>query len=433
MRHRNTGSHWRLALIAALSCLFIGAMVGACGEDAVDNDNAGPNHTDNGDDDSCEDVDCPEGAICEDGECVPDDPCADVDCPGANEECEDGECVEFDPCEDVSCPDGEICHAGECEPSGVDEGYGCAQPFDVTGLSDGDVVIERADPTGQPSHLETDCGAGEDSPEAVFHVRADEPAIVDITIIDQHEDANPKAIEIRQDSCSDGETTGAGCSDEMNEGDSKRLIAGEGMDYYVIVEADFHNTPGEFDIEFAVESAYCAPPATQEEGTYCGEADDELLACAVHEEQEYTCGTQCIDGECEGDHCANAIPVEGSATASGDLEMPAYDSYFDFRPFPDCSAVAGAGEGPTTDGQDVVFHLPGLVAGQDVDIRASGVPTPRIGIMDECDEVFSDCIEGFADHEANWTVPEDGDYWVVFNQASPQTDTQFEYSVEVLE
>ena len=80
---------------------------------------------DPGPDDPCKGVECPEGEICKDGECVPDpdfNPCEGVECP-EGEICEDGQCVEdpnYDLCKDVECPDGSTgagpaqCVEGDC-------------------------------------------------------------------------------------------------------------------------------------------------------------------------------------------------------------------------------------------------------------------------------------------------------------------------------
>ncbi len=64
--------------------------------------------------DLCEDVDCPGGELCVEGDCVPDDcrahGCAD------GEVCVGGECQE-DPCVGVECVEGEFCRDGECAKS----------------------------------------------------------------------------------------------------------------------------------------------------------------------------------------------------------------------------------------------------------------------------------------------------------------------------
>ena len=72
---------------------------------------------DQGDNKSCDDVECGADEICEKGECVPNevDPCKDVSC-NPNQHCENGECVpnEVDLCKDVSCDPNQHCEKGEC-------------------------------------------------------------------------------------------------------------------------------------------------------------------------------------------------------------------------------------------------------------------------------------------------------------------------------
>jgi hypothetical protein len=60
-------------------------------------------------DETCVDVRCDTGQVCEGGSCV--DPCAGVACPYGSL-CELGHCV--DPCRDVTCPSGRVCEQGLC-------------------------------------------------------------------------------------------------------------------------------------------------------------------------------------------------------------------------------------------------------------------------------------------------------------------------------
>ncbi len=75
-------------------------------------------------DPACQDVDCAQGQICRNGDCV--DPCQGVICPYA-QECRAGRCV--DPCAGVSCGENQACVEGAClttcECSGCPAGEFC--------------------------------------------------------------------------------------------------------------------------------------------------------------------------------------------------------------------------------------------------------------------------------------------------------------------
>lgn len=75
-------------------------------------------------DPKCEDVECAEGEICRDGNCV--DPCAGVVCP-YQQECRAGRCV--DPCAGMDCGENQACVQGAClttcECSGCPQGEYC--------------------------------------------------------------------------------------------------------------------------------------------------------------------------------------------------------------------------------------------------------------------------------------------------------------------
>ena len=77
--------------------------------------------------------DCPEGQVCQNGDCVTPEPepCeADEDCP-EGQVCENGECItpEPEPCEtDEDCPEGQVCEDGECvepEPAACEADEEC--------------------------------------------------------------------------------------------------------------------------------------------------------------------------------------------------------------------------------------------------------------------------------------------------------------------
>jgi hypothetical protein len=72
----------------------------------------------------CADKECPEGQVCEAGQCI--DGCMDVVCP-YGQVCRIGVCV--DPCANVECDDGYSCHLGvcvDCDCGGCEAGESCS-------------------------------------------------------------------------------------------------------------------------------------------------------------------------------------------------------------------------------------------------------------------------------------------------------------------
>lgn len=359
--------------------------------------------------------------------------CDQVDCP-ADEVCEEGECV--DPCEEVSCPEGEICYQGDCELE-ADTGYSCADPFELGEIEPGDSETFEVDASGQPNLLQTSCADGTDSSEAVFRVDVDGPSKVNFAVTDS-EDVTARVMEVRRDDCSDdAELHRFGCQ-SLHGGDETELIVDEDTELFIVVQADDGTTPGAFTVEASVEEALCAPPVIEEGGTYCGAEDRELIACFVDEEKTYECGHDCIDGRCAGDSCVNAIEVNSSITVEGEIMNPAYTSNFQFEPFPDCSDISDL-TGPNTDGQDVVFYLPDLIAGDEVVVDNHGSDhhmemNNLLGILDECDEEMPDCVAGVRpddDGKMIWPVEEDGDYYAVVNLETPTQSGDFSYTVDI--
>ena len=324
-----------------------------------------------------------------------------------------------DPCADVECAADEVCFEGQCEPA-ADPGYGCHEPTDIGELSADDSQEVTADATGQPNVVSTTCGSEhEESPQAVFSFTVDEPMEIDISIEDS---TDPLVIEIREDSCRDEEAA-TSCDNAFEQ----THYAIPGVTYYVVVEPVSQWNLGEFTLSFETSGLVCAPP-----GAWSCDDDIRVQCFAGVEERTYECGADCVDGECLGEGCHNPIEVTGSITVEGDVS--AYDSSgrFDFSDSPACSTQGTSG--PTTSGQDLLFSLPGLLEGQTVIVDALDSPTINaIGILDECDEENTQCIAGNdTDQLMEWTVPADGDYFVVVNQFAT-SNGRFIYSVEIVD
>ena len=220
--------------IAIMLCAMLALTAAGCDEGSGD---ATPQNFSSGNDGDNDDNDA--------------DPCDDVEC-GDDEYCEDGECLaeESDPCDGVECPDGEVCFEGDCQLE-ADTGYACADPFDLTGLSDGHQETVTADTTGQPNLLMTDCAdeSSSDSGDAVFHVTVDEPGFVEFEFTDAGE--NPMVAEVRQGSC--GEADPDATCETLSEGSSVRFLAEEDTDYFIVVQARHDSTTGEFSADLSSE------------------------------------------------------------------------------------------------------------------------------------------------------------------------------------
>ncbi|RAL20577.1 hypothetical protein DL240_16195 [Lujinxingia litoralis] len=387
----------RWVLIAALA---LALPLGACGEDpppkTIDTIDAGP--------DGGEDTD---SGSPEDG--GGDD--ADTD----TETDTDGGDPPDDLCEDVSCEAGEICVAGACEPE-PEEGFSCAAPHEIGALDLNATTTLSANPDGQPNTLKTRCSRADHdtSPEAVYSFEVTEAA----RVVAELTDFGPGLImELREDNCSDAEAPGW-CS----EPNRKEFFAYPGTEYFLIVEARRDFSVGEFTLELTTEALVCDAP-----GTYSCEGDNRVLCFNGEEERPFACGTGCDAGVCLGDTCANAREVTASATFEGDFS--AFSSSINLEGSPSCSSAGTAG--PITPGQEIIFALPGLSAGQTVEIDASGDEASSvIGIMSSCEATPScvmatDTLETFT-----FVAPAAGDYFVIVDTFSPR-EGMFNIAIDI--
>jgi len=114
------------------------------------------------------DADCPEGYVCEDGECVPEPECrTDSDCPEGYE-CKNGECVpeELECTDDAHCADDEYCEDNECKPVTGQCGY--AQDHEWVTYACGREAGCPDCPEGKVCENRKCVATGLDCPESVF-------------------------------------------------------------------------------------------------------------------------------------------------------------------------------------------------------------------------------------------------------------------------
>lgn len=323
-----------------------------------------------------------------------------------------------DLCKDVECGEDEVCVEGTCDTL-TDEGYECATPFELGELKKGARKIQVDELLGQPNQLSTQCAVDDQSPEAVFSFTVQEPSQIKIRFPDSE---FALVAELREGLCRSEE--GAQWCVGL---EGEDFIAEPDTAYFLVVEARSGWNVGNFTVEFDVEpyDPVCLPA-----GSWRCDGDTRVQCYASIEERQYDCGVGgCQNNECLGDGCHNPIEVRGAMTFSGDVS--AFTSRFNFKDSPSCSSSSDE-TGPTTAGQDMVFYLPDLIAGQTVHIRALDSPTVNVlALLEDCNETSPVCIAGDDETmEMEWEVTKDGGFYVVIDQFH-STSGGFNYSIDI--
>jgi hypothetical protein len=299
----------------------------------------------------------------------------------------------------------------------VDEGFGCANPFDLGVLSGTEIRDYEANPAGQPNLLNTTCSEDDHSAQAVYKFQVEEPIRMSSRIVGS---SQILVQELRVGSCTTAtEEVVQFCSINRQE-----WTAMPGQDYFIIIEARVGDPEGDeavgesglisnFDFELTTEEFVCFPAG---EKTCVG---DDIEFCAGGDEIRTTpCGTGCQNGECLGDSCANPLEVNGSVSV--DVELSSYSNTNNFQESPSGTSSGATGSGTNTTGQDLVFFLPGLSGGQTVEVVADS--TFVIGVMESCGAATPSCVAGNdLDGELSWEVEEAGDYYVVVDRFLPSS------------
>ena len=294
-------------------------------------------------------------------------------------------------------------------------------------------------PAGQPelpNGTGTQCG-GQLAPERVFEFQVDKPARLTATL--RPKDNTAWVLETRRGACTDAQTLF--CSANVN---AYTIALEPGRTYYLVAEPQRQDAAGEFELDLKLTPLVCLPVG----GTTCAGADVALCEAGGERQTTYTCGAPCSMNHCGADLCANAVTVSaGTFRLSG--QAKAYKNSLNFKDATRCvnpdTLILPEFEEPIpqpgspgnidTPGQDVVFRLPGLRRGQKLTVDASNdvgdQADSAIFVLNSCDVM--DCRVGLdiGDKLTQWSVPEDGDYFVVVDRVrSSDADIAVQITIE---
>lgn len=392
----NSATKTRFAVVVSILLLVFAAVLGGCTDDEEPGDGFG-NDVDQQDTDTDDE-----------------DPDAGEDADDVDEDT-DGDDVVDGPCRGVECEDDEFCEDGVCIESG--HGYACQDAIELD-LDEAGTETVSADPREAPIDVPTNCSAA-DGPQTVFEISVDTTTRL-TTSIPEFDFATPPVKELRASHCDDPVAADSDYGDDGCSINSQNFIVEPDDEYYLIVRPDPDELIGEFDLEVEVEPLVCEPGERSCE-------DGDVHRCAGGDELvEHPCVDGCTDGQCVGDGCANPIVLEGDISFTA--EMDSFHNNLDFSNSPACSTLGA--EGPDTDGQDIVFSLPDLTEGQTVHASSPGGHY-RIGIMEDCSEASTQCVDGNStDEEFEWTVDTAGDYYLAFNRSTTSSESA-EFSIDI--
>ena len=210
---------------------------------------------------------------------------------------------------------------------------------------------------------------------------------------------------------------------------------------HTLVAEPTTNSRGAIEVEVTFEPLACLPIGSAR----CGDAPNSLMVCAQagRVEEEASCGAPCEEGVCGADTCEGAVVVESFPFRfEGDAQ--AYGSHLDFVDAntcenPDTEYLAPDPDDPnppdppepgmqsgaiSTPGQDVIFSLPGLQAGQkltvDATSEAGDLADSALFVLDACDPMQCRIALDLGDKLDGWDVPTSGDYFVVVDRRANQ-------------
>ncbi|MGM0556859.1 MAG: hypothetical protein ACQEVA_10820 [Myxococcota bacterium] len=264
----------------------------------------------------------------------------------------------------------------------------------------------------------TTCGVSGGA-DGVIRFELDEPARVQYSVTSAATDS--LNVEIHSGDCSDSDRI------VCYQGDNEVFLADDGLSYYLVVESgDTTVSSGDFEVEFTLDPLGCFPSGETE----C-DGDDVLVCGGNFEQVSRSCAYACEAGACGGDLCENAIEVSGTGTQTFQGSLAGYTDKIDFAGRDECFEAGAI----STDGADVVFSLPGLAAGDVVTIDASeeigDINDNAIFVVSDCSATPT-CVTGGDQlfESLEWTVESGGDYWVVVDLLSAQSD-EFSYEITV--
>lgn len=275
---------------------------------------------------------------------------------------------------------------------------------------------------GTTNVIELPCGRAA-APDAVIELTpSDSPARLRLTL-----PPNFAASVYFGPSC---DVTQARCQDaaalERRNGLIGLAVTPEIRTFLVIESARVTNDTGSFTMNVEVTPFVCPadlPTINDGRAKRC-DANGQLMQCNGEVEIVVgECPHGCHRNFCNGDTCATAISV---------LEFP---YTFQSNPFPlfgddtwfENADLATCGIQRAQTGDDVMFRLPNLVAGQRVTVDASadvGDFAPGNVLIKSTCEDDGVCLanSGIFEKIEDWVVPADGDYFVIVERILSDTD-----------
>ncbi|MGM0557407.1 MAG: hypothetical protein ACQEVA_13575 [Myxococcota bacterium] len=323
----------------------------------------------------------------------------------------DGGDGEDNTCESTEdCEDGEICLEGTCVTETAETK--CEAAVDLGAIDIGETKSGGGDLFAASDFTSNSCANEEDSGEVMFRFTAESDGLV--TFDPTFEGAFGATVEYRGYSCQDIEGVDGVCYESP-----ETFFATAGTEYLVVVELDSPRG-GDFTIDLSLE-----------EGCQTGDracSGDDLKFCSGDGFDTYTCAGGCSTSACAGDSCSNPIQVTGSATFSGDVA--AYVNNYNFE---DSAEFCSTGDGTAipTPGEEVIFELPNLTAGQviGIDTQTGDDNANAIFVSNNCGEPFSCSETSLLDEDFEWTAPADGTYYIIVDKQFGGGDT-FSYSID---
>lgn len=368
-----------------IACLLLGILaVVACGEDPqLNNSNLGSNN-------------------------IPEDDADDTD--------------------DGGEPDGDQPDAGDGGPDGGQDG-GDSDSGVITDLCDGIVDLGELSAGSEPRSVEDtadgtalldpSCGA-ETNNEVVFAFTVSENLDIDAQVTSS--DVNDWVLSLYEGDCDSQEEV------SCEESNSDSFIVESGESYLLAVEPAEVGVDGSFELQLDASAIQC----TEVGQASCDERGRRTTCETGYNEVAYNCAYDCEGGACGGDVCDTALEVDTSSSQTFGGDYEGYTDEFNFDGRDDCGHT---GTGPNTPGEDLVFSLPGLSQDDEVTVDASnGDGQYAFFVLDEC-ATDIDCVSGGleVDDALDWTVPADGDYYIVVDMLDPTdspTTEGFEIQIE---
>ncbi len=317
-----------------------------------------------------------------------------------------------------SCLASEICVVGECVKDTADRK--CRDATNLGQLKLG--VKKTAEGTLRrvSDVISTTCGPGDNKPtvgaEAVFKFTVEQDSRIDFDAkwLGQFDGV----IAFHTDSCKIPGSSMDPCFD--HEKQSFHALAGH--DYFMVVELTV-GRGHDFTVDLTAQPVDCIPGAN---GNSC--TDGVFSRCeGAGVTETYACASTCTGSgtECRGNSCAEPIVVTASTTFTG--HSASYDHRYDFQNIPGCEVN---GTPIPTPGQEIVFSLPDLQAGDVVTINSNRVPTFISSTCGSPSELR--CVATAYDSEDPlvWTVPETKGYFIFIDQEVGNEET-FQYSIDI--